>query len=399
MTLALKGIRLLDLTGMGPASFAAGMLADMGADVTKISTPPGASDKGVGAGIDFIEGVEASAFYDTPRNKKNIGINLKAESGKKLFFQLIDTADVVLEAFRPGVMDRLGIGYEKASQRNPRIIYCSVSGYGQTGPYRDLPGHDANYAAMGGALGLIGYSADEPPVMAENFIADMTTAVLQAAIGILTAIIAREKTGKGQQVDVSMSDGVLFILSCLPEIAEYLMGGAIPQRGNTLFGGSQPCYAVYKTADGKYLSIGTLEPHFWKRLCRALGRDDLIAKQYAPSPLKEEVFKELRSVFQTKSRNEWFDLLTEADVPVGKVLGIDETCNDPHMQHREMIIEVDHTRWGKSKQIGFPIKFSNTPWQMRIPGARLGEHTDEVLSELGYPPEEIEKLRKDRVVC
>ena len=399
MTSALSGIKILDLTGMGPSSFAAGMLADMGADVIKISTPPGASDKGVGAGIEFIEGVDTSAFYDTPRNKKNIGINFKSEAGQKLFFQLMETADVVLEAFRPGVMDRLGIGYEAASKKNSRIIYCSVSGYGQTGPYRDLPGHDANYASMGGALGLIGYSADEPPVMVENIIADMTTAVLQAVIGILMAIIAREKTGRGQLVDISMTDGVLFMLSCTPEMAEYLMNGIIPKRGNTLFGGSQPCYAVYETADHKYISIGTLEPHFWKRLCQTINREDLIAKQYAPSPVKEEVFEELRSIFRTKSRDEWFDVLTKADVPVGKVLDIDETFSDPHMQHREMMIEVDHPRWDKAKQIGFPIKFSDTPWQLRIPAARLGDHTNEVLAELGYSLEEINKLRQERVIC
>ena len=399
MTLALEGIKLLDVTGMGPSSFAAGMLADLGADVIKISTPPGASDKGVGAGIEFIEGIDAGAFYDTLRNKKNIGINLKSEAGKQIFFQLMEKADVVLEAFRPGVLDRLGIGYETASQKNPRIIYCSVSGYGQTGPYRDIPGHDANYAAMGGALGLIGYSQDDPPVHAENIIADMTTAVLQAVVGILTAVIARQKTGRGQLVDVSMSDGVLFILSCLPEIADYLMGGAIPRRGNTLFGGSQPCYSVYKTADEKYISIGTLEPHFWKRLCMALGREDLIAKQYAPSPVKEEVFEELSSIFLTRNRDEWFDMLIKADVPAGKVLDIDETVNDPHMKHREMIVEVDNPRFGKSKQIGFPIKFSETPWKVRMGAAKLGDHTNEVLSELGYSTDEIERLRKERVVC
>ena len=399
MATALSGIKVLDLTGMGPSSFAAGMLGDMGADVIKISTPPGASDKGVGAGIEFIEGIDAPAFFDSPRNKKNIGINFKAESGKKLFHQLAETADVVIESFRPGVMDRLGIGYETVSKENPRIIHCSVSGFGQDGPYRDLPGHDANYAAMGGALGLVGHSEDSPPVMVENILADMTTAVLQAVIGIQTAIIAREKTGRGQLVDISMTDGVLFMLSCTPEIGEYLMNGTVPQRGNTLFSGSQPCYAVYETTDHKYLTIGTLEPHFWKKLCHTLDREDLIVKQYASSPDKEEVFAELKNIFLTKTRDEWFAILTKADVPVGKVLNIHEAFSDPHMQHREMLIEVDHPRWGKVKQIGFPIKFSDTPWQLRIPAARLGDHTDEVLSELGYTPEEIDRLRQERIIC
>lgn len=399
MASALNGLTVLDLTGMGPAAMAAGMLGDMGADVIKVSTPPGASSKGVGAGIDFLEGIDAPAYLDSLRNKKNIGINLKPETGKRLLRQLAEKADVLIEAFRPGVMDRLGVGYDALSSLNPRIIYCSVSGYGQDGPYRDLPGHDANYAAMSGALSLIGHSEDEPPVFAENILADITTAVLHATIGILAAVCARDKTGRGQHVDISMTDGALFSLGSVPEVAEYLMGGNAPKRGQTLFGGAQPCYSVYRTADNKYLTIGTLEPHFWKRFCKTIEREDLVAKQYAPSPQKEQVFEELRRIFVMKTRDEWFDFLTEADVPVGKVLGIDEAFSDPHMLHRRMIIEVDHNRYGKMKQIGFPIKFSDTPWQVQLPGARLGDHTDEVLTGLGLSPEEIQKLRDDAVVC
>ncbi|MFO8101098.1 MAG: CaiB/BaiF CoA-transferase family protein [Dehalococcoidia bacterium] len=252
---------------------------------------------------------------------------------------------------------------------------------------------------MGGALGLVGYSAEEPPVIAENLTADVTTAILQSVIGILMAICARERTGAGQLVDVSLMDGVLFTLSGIPEVAEYLMRGTVPRRGEALFGGSQPGYAVYETADHKYISLGTLEPHFWKRFCQAIGREDLIARQYAPSPVREEVFAELRSIFLSKRRDEWFDILTAADVPAGKVLDVDEAFSGPQAQHREMLIEVDHPRAGKSRQIAFPIKFSDTPWQVRIPAARLGEHTNEVLTELGYPADEIERLRGEKVIC
>ncbi len=398
MASALSGIKVLDLAGLSPASFAAGMLGDMGADVIRISAPPGASEKGVGTSVNFIEGLDAPAFFDTRRNKKNIGINLKSEPGRKLFHQLAETSDIIIESFRPGVMARLGIGYEAVAEKNPRIIFCSVSGYGQTGPYRDFPGHDNTYAAMGGALGLVGYSADEPPVMAENIFADVTTAILQATIGILMAICARERTGRGQLVDLSMTDGVLFTLSGIPEVAEYLMMGTVPRRGNALFGGAQPCYAVYETADHKYLSLGTLEPHFWKRFCQTIEREDLIARQYAPSPAREEVFAELRSIFLEKTRDEWFDVLIRADIPVGKVLDIDEVFCDRHLQDRGMVVEVDHPRGGKSRQIGFPIKFSDTPWQVRIPAARLGDHTNEVLTELGYTPDEIAQLRHQRVI-
>lgn len=399
LALALEGIKILDVAGMGPAFFAATMLGDMGAEVIKISTPPGASSRGIGAGIEFIEGVDAPAFLDTLRNEKNIGINLKAEAGKRIFRQLAETSDVVIESFRPGVMDRLEIGYRAISEINPRIIFCSISGYGQDGPYRDLPGHDANYAAMGGALGLIGPSAEEPPVLAQNIIADITTAVLQAVIGVLAALRARDRTGQGQLVDISMTDGVVFTLSAVPEVGEYLLKGTVPKRGNTIFGGAEPCYAVYQTGDGGYITIGALEPHFWRNLCRALGREDLIPLQYAPSPRKEEVFETLRAVFRTRPRDEWFDLLSRADVPVGKVLGIEEVFSDPHMHHRRMIMEVDHPRWGKARQIGFPIKFSQTPCRVRIPAARIGEHTREVLASLGYSAEAIGKLREQGAVC
>ncbi len=394
MASALSGIKVLDLAGIGPASFAAMMLGDMGADVLKINMPPGASDRGVGGGMTFVDGFDPG----TIRNKRNMAINLKTEAGQRLFHQLAETSDIIIEAFRPGVMDRLGVGYEAISKINPRVIFCSVSGYGQDGPYRDLVGHDNNYAAMGGALGLIGYSADEPPVLVQTVLADMTTGVMQSTIGILLAICARERTGRGQWVDISLTDGVVFVLNGIPEVAEYLMSGVIPERGQGIFGGNQPPYAVYQTGDDKYLTVGCLEPHFWLKLCTALGREDLVLHQYTSSPKKEEVFDELKQIFRTRNRDEWFELLSKADVPVGKVLGADEVFSDPNVLHRQMVFEVDHPKFGKMKQIGLPIKLSDTPWQVRIPAASLGEHTDEVLSSMGYSRDDIDALRKERVV-
>ncbi|MFO8010718.1 MAG: CoA transferase [Dehalococcoidia bacterium] len=395
---ALSGIKVLDLTGMGPASFAAMMLGDMGAEVIKISTPPGASERGVGQGIDFVEGEEPAFNMESLRNKRSMALNLKRDEGKRIFHQLAKNADVIIESYRPGVMDRLGIGYQSISDMNPGIIYCSVSGYGQESPYRNLPGHDCNYAAMGGTLSLIGYSDQEPPVLVQNTLADLTTAVLQAVIGILMAVIARQKTGRGQIVDISMADGVVFLLNTIPEVAEYLFKGVVPRRGETIFGGAQPSYAVYETADGKYLTIGALEPHFWRNLCRAVEREDLLNDWFAPSPRREEVFNELRGIFRSRSRDEWFEILSGADVPVGKVLEIDELFSEPHVLQREMLIELEHPRFGKMKQIGFPIKFSDTPWQVTSPASRLGEHTSEILSEMGYSQEEIEGLRSTRAI-
>lgn len=394
MASALSGMKVLDLAGIGPASFAAMMLGDMGADVLKINMPPGAGDRGVGGGMTFVDGFDPG----TLRNKRNMAINLKTEAGQHLFHQLAEKADIIIEAFRPGVMDRLGVGFETIYKINPRIIFCSVSGYGQDGPYRDLVGHDNNYASMGGALGLIGYSADEPPVMVQTVLADMTTGVLQSAVGILLAICAREKTGRGQQVDISLTDGVVFLLNGVPEAAEYLMSGVVPKRGQGIFGGNQPAYAVYQTSDYKYLTLGCLEPHFWLKLCEILGRQDLIPHQYAESPKKEEVFDDLKQIFRTKNRDEWFELLSKADVPVGKVLDTDEVFSDPNVLHRQMVFEVDHPRFGKMRQIGFPIKLSDTPWEVRMPAASLGEHTNEVLSSIGYSQDDIDAFRKDRVI-
>lgn len=394
MAAALSGIKVLDLAGIGPASFAAMMLGDMGADVIKINMPPGAGNKGVGGGMTFVDTFDPG----TLRNKKNVAVNLKSEAGKRLFHHLAENADIIIEAFRPGVMDRLGVGYKTISVINPRIIFCSISGYGQDGPYRDLSGHDNNYAAMGGALGCIGYSAEDPPVLVQTVLADMNAAVMQATIGILLAICARERTGRGQQVDISMTDGVVYLLNTIPEAAEYLMTGVVPQRGQGLFGGNNAFYAVYKTLDDKYITIGCLEPHFWLKLCMVLDREDLVPYQYVSSPRKEEVFKELEQIFRTKDRDEWFKLLTEADVPAGKVLDVDEVFSDSNVLHRQMVFEYEHPRFGKMKQIGFPIKLSDTPWEFRFPAASVGEHTDEVLSGLGYTREDIDAWRQEGVI-
>lgn len=394
MTLALSNIKVLDLTGIGPASFAAMILGDMGAEVVKINMPPGTGDRGVGGGMTFVDTFDPG----TIRNKKNMALNLKTDAGRRVFRQLAETADVIVESFRPGVMDRLGVGYEAISESNPRIIFGSVSGYGQDGPYRDLVGHDINYAAMGGALGLIGYSAVDPPVPVQTVLADMTTGVLQATVGILLALYARERTGRGQMVDISLTDGVVFLLNGVPEVAEYLMNGVIPKRGEGIFGGNQPAYTVYQTADGRYLSVGCLEPHFWQKLCHVLNREDLTPYQYAPIPKKEEVLDELKQIFQTRTRDEWFELLSKADVPVGKVLDTDEVFSDPNVLHRRMVFEFDHPRYGKMRQIGLPIKLSETPWQFRIPAASLGEHTDEVMADLGYSPDDTEALRQEGAI-
>ncbi len=402
MASALSGIRVLDLTGLGPASIAAMMLGDMGADVLKIDLPPGGGSRGVGDGLPFFpesdeETERMTAYMATNRNKKNMALNLRTEAGQQVFHKLAKEYDVVLEAFRPGVMDRMNAGYEAISKTNPRIIYCSVSGYGQTGPYSSFPGHDANYSGMGGVLGLTGERRDGKPVIALNIVADIAVAVMQTVIGILLGICARERTGRGQHVDVSMTDGVVSLLMGVPGAGEYLGTQVLPQRGETITSGTEPFYSVYQTKDDKYLAVCPIEPRFWRNLCRALGREDYAPHQFDPNK-KEELLTWLRQTFLTKSRDEWFEFLSKADVPVGKVLSLDELFSDPQVLHRQMVIEVDHPKFGKVKQIGISIKLSDTPGQVRSLAALLGQHTNEVMSGLGYSKSEIDGLRQQGVI-
>jgi crotonobetainyl-CoA:carnitine CoA-transferase CaiB-like acyl-CoA transferase len=400
---ALSGIKVLDITGLGPASLVSMTMGDMGAEVLKIDMPPGGGHRGVGDGLAYFpesdeESERMTAHMATNRNKKNLALNLRTEAGQAIFHKLARTYDVVIESFRPGVMDRMNVGYQNLAQINPRIIYCSVSGYGQDGPYRSFPGHDANYSGMGGVLGLTGERHDDPPVIALNVVADMAVAYLNATIGVLLAICARERTGRGQLVDISMTDGVVSLLAGVPGAVEYFYSGVVPRRGETMTSGTVPFYAVYQTKDDKYLSLCSIEPRFWQNLCRALDREDLTPYEFAPSPKKDKVFSELKQIFLTKTRDEWFDLLSKADVPVGKVLDLDEVFRDPQVIQRQMLLEIDHPRFGKVKQVGIGIKLSDTPGEVRSLAARLGKHTEEVLSGLGYSQAEIEKLRQDGVV-
>jgi crotonobetainyl-CoA:carnitine CoA-transferase CaiB-like acyl-CoA transferase len=295
-------------------------------------------------------------------------------------------------------MDRMNVGYPALSKINPRIIYCAVSGYGQTGPYRMYPGHDGNYAGFGGILGMTGDRVGGPPVMALNVVADMAVAYLNALVGILLAICARERTGKGQMVDVSMMDGVVGLLAGVPGAVEYPFSGALPVRGDTLTSGTHPFYSVYETKDKKYVSICPIEPRFWANMCKALGRDDLLSQEFAPSPKREEIIKDLRKIFLTKTRDEWFDTLVKADVPIGKVLDIDEVFKDPQALARQMVLDIAHPKFGKVKQVGISIKLSDTPGSVRSLAVSLAHDTEEVMAGLGYSKAEIEKLRGEGAI-
>jgi crotonobetainyl-CoA:carnitine CoA-transferase CaiB-like acyl-CoA transferase len=398
MTMPLEGITVLDLTRLAPGPYCTMILADLGADVIKIEEPgPPTGRRAEQAGSLSTQppspfNVDRHApHWALNRNKKTIGLNLKHDEARQIFYQLAERADVVVEEFRPGVAKRLGIDYDSLCQRNPRLIYCAVTGYGQSGPYKDLVGHDINYISMAGCLGLIGRKGG-PPVIPHNIIADFAGGGMHAAIGVLAALMARQRTGRGQFVDIAMTDGVYSLL--VSHLSAYFATGMVPQRGDTMLDGGTHYYNVYETKDGKWLSIGSIEPWFYANLCHALGREDLLPCEFVERAEREALKHTLRDIFKTKTRDEWFDILTHHDIYVGKVYDLDETAHDPHLRAREMIVEVDHPEAGKVRQVGISVKLSETPGQIRFLAAPMGAHTDEILIALGHSEEKITELRQ-----
>jgi len=402
--LALQGVKILDLSRLVPGAFCTMLLGDLGAEVIKIEAPGLAEFKGSLNALPGEENRKAAAYYAPDRNKKSIVIDLKSEAGREIFYRLSRQADVIVEGFRPGVAKRLKIDYETISKLNPQLIYCSLSGYGQDGPYRTFPGHDINYIAMAGVLGLIG-SSERPPVIPLNLVADLAGAALYGALGISVALVARNTTRKGQYVDVAYMDGAVSLMNWLT--GGYFFDGSMLKRGESWLHGAYPYYGVYETKDGKYISIGCLEPHFWANLCRSLGKEEYIPYHFAldhtfhkPEDGKwDEISSSLKQIFVTKTRDEWFEILIRNDVPVGKVYAQDEVFGDPQVLHRQMVIEVEHPTLGRVKQVGIAPKLSSTPGKVRSLSPLPGEHTDEILRGLGYDPEEIENLRQQGIVC
>lgn len=390
MTMPLEGIRVLDFTAFIPGQYCGMLLADMGADVIKVERPGG-----LGAGLSphMVRRVGATKSVD--RNKRSIGMNLSNLEARKVFYKLAETADVVLEGFRPGVTKRLGVDYETLSKINPRIIYCAITGYGQDGPYRDLVGFDICYAATAGALSMIGQK-DGPPAIPANLLGDMAGGGLHAAYGIVLAILARQKTGKGQFIDMAMVDGVISIMTQAFYI--YFWDNHLPERGNDFDTGAMPDYNLYQCRDGKYLAVAALLPNFWADLCRAIGREDLIPHQAATGAKKEDVFRALRQAFLAKTRDEWFDLLTKTEASVAKVNDLEEATHDPQMRHRQMFFELEEPKKGKTRQVGIAVKLSETPGCVRSLAPEIGQHTDEIMAALGYSREEIARLRQAGVV-
>jgi len=393
----LDGITVLELARVAPAELPGMMFADMGADVLKIETPEEETPT--------PDALRRAAFTYVNRNKRSLAMNLKAPEGQALFKKLAATADVIVEGFRPGVMKRLGADYETIRALNPRIVYCSLSGFGQNGPYRDYPAHDMNYLSLAGVLTLIG-EPGRKPVIPLNLVADYAGASLHGALGVMFALFARERTGKGQHVDVSYLDTTVALLAATPNMRFFFSDGMAPKRGEGFLGGSYPYYAIYETKDGKLLTIGCTEPWLWENFCKAINRPDFAVFARKPDQFVRAanaaelgVREEIEAIIRTRTRDEWWDYLVKADVCVGKVYEPEEMVKDPQVQARDMVVELRHPTHGTITEFGVPIKLSETPGTVRLAAPTAGEHTDEVLRGLGLSAEEIRGLRTKRVVA
>jgi crotonobetainyl-CoA:carnitine CoA-transferase CaiB-like acyl-CoA transferase len=387
---ALEGLKILDLTRLLPGPFATMYLADFGADVIKIEQP------GIGDyARDYLpkKNNVGYRFLMVNRNKKSMTLNLKKEEGKKIFLKLVENADIVIESFRPGIMDKLGLSYKTLSKINPGIIFCSLSGFGQKGSYSKEAGHDLNYISLAGILSLTGKKGDSPVIPGIQ-IADLTGG-LTATIGILIALYSRNLNGKGQYIDSSLFASAV---STLPaESSIYFGSGEIPQRGESRLTGGWPNYGIYKTKDDRYLACGSLEKKFWKNLCKVLEREDLIDSiDNRENWDKLKIF--LETTFSKKSLTQWESILEGKDTCVTPVKNIDEVFSDRHVLENELAVEVNNDKFGKHWQLGVPFKLSDTPGTIRTPAPDLGEHTDILLKRLGYNDDKIKKLRNAGVI-
>lgn len=385
----LDGIRVIDLSRLLPGPYATMLMADLGAEVIKIETP------GLGDYMrlipPFVENKEtggtiSAAYLMVNRNKKSVALNFRNKHGKEILMRLVREADVLIESFRPGQVDRWGIGYDALRAVNPRLVYCSLSGYGQSGPYKDRAGHDLNYIALNGLLAANGV-ASGPPIPPAVQIADLSGGML-ATISILAALIGRDKAGAGQYLDVSLFDGALSWAGTI--IGGTYAAGKKTERGKMQLNGGMACYNVYATKDDQYITIGAIEPHFWSAFCKAVDRDDLNARQqeYEAVPL-------VAAVIKTRTLDEWLTLFKTLDACIEPVRDFSAVFSDPHVKHRGLINEMKVPGFGKIPQIGSVFVFAkNSP----TPPPRQGEHTREVLVTLGIDDSELGDLEKAGVI-
>jgi len=381
---ALAGLRILDLTRLLPGPFCTQLLADLGADVIKIEEP---STGDPARAARPLYGDTGALFMLVNRNKRSVGLNLKTARGRDLLLRLVDSADVLVDSFRPGVLDRLGLGYDVLSARNPRLVHATLSGFGQVGPYRDRPAHDLNYIALAGLLGY-NVDADGAPVVPAAQVADLGGGTM-GAVAILAAIVARQATGRGQFVDVSLYGSAV---AWLPTLLAGLVASGRPfAPGDPPLAGGIAQYGVFRTADGRYATLGALEGKFFLAFLERVGRLDLAALAEDPGQ-RARLRSELAAIFLQRSLAQWVAELSEVDTCFAPVNTLDEALGDPQAAALGLFPTVDG-----APQVGLPIDLSETPWRLTRPPPRLGEHTAEVLAELGIRPDEVRALAKQGV--
>jgi crotonobetainyl-CoA:carnitine CoA-transferase CaiB-like acyl-CoA transferase len=383
----LEGIRVLDLCRLLPGAFATGLLGDMGAEVIKVEQP------GIGDPMRVYEPRvgDASAFtWVTDRGKRSIALNLRDPRGVEAVRRLAESMDVVVESFRPGVADRLGVGYPDLQAVNPALVYCSISGYGADGPLTSEAGHDINYVGRAGLLSFTG--AGGRPAVPGVTIADLAGGSLMGLTGLLAALVRAQRSGQGDHVDISMTDGA-FALQALT-LGAYFVENRDPGIETELLNGGYPCYNLYECADGRHLTVGPLEEVFWTELCDAVERPDLLPTQFDRAAVAT-----WRELFAQRPRDEWLTAFAGRDVCVGPLNTLSEAVADPQLVHRSMLTEQEHATAGLFPQLGTPVKFRETHAGPRAPAQALGQSTAAVLAEAGYTAEEVERLLSDGVAA
>ena len=386
----LDGLRVLDLSRLMPGPLCTMILGDLGADVIKVEQPE-IGDYARSAPP--LLGNTGSAFLMLNRNKRSITLNLKKAEGQEILRKLAAKADVFVESYRPGVAERLGVGYQAISQVNERIIYCSISGFGQSGPYRDLVGHDLTYTAYSGAIGATG-SKDGPPVIPAIQVSDIQAA-MYATIAITAALYRREKAGKGEFIDISLMDAA--VASMIMPMSFHLAGEST-ERGSSFLSGGAPFYNIYETADRKYVAIAPLEPKFWIELCSVLRLEKYQDKQLTSEAEANRIREDLAGIFRQKARDEWVKILNEREIPCAPIYDVREVLADPHVRSRKMIFEMETEAFGRLNQLATPIRVSHSPLTARSPPPRLGEHTLQILQELGYSMSDVEQLKSEGTI-
>ncbi|TKG71150.1 CaiB/BaiF CoA transferase family protein [Prauserella endophytica] len=396
MAFALGHLKVIDLTQVMAGPYCCQLLGDLGADVVKVE-PVGKGDATRQATGHRLPHGESAAFLAVNRNKRSIALDLKSDRGREAFYRLVRDADVVVESFRPGVAAKLGVDYPSLKAVNERIVYASISGFGQTGPYAGRPGYDLIAQAMSGVMSVTG-DAGGDPVKSGVPVADMS-AGLFCAVGILSACLSREVTGQGQAIDTSLYDAALAL--SIWETSELWATGEAPGRLGSAHRVNAP-YQALPTRDG-HLTVGANNDRLWQRMCAVLGREDLLADERFAGNTdrvrhREELAAELSTTLKERDTDEWVDALLEAGVPAGPIRDYAQSCSDPHTLAREMVVELDHPTEGKVRSLGIPVKLSGTPGSIRRVAPALGEHTDELLRAAGWTDEEIATLRAEGAV-